>query len=296
MVSVVILTKNEEQDLPACLSSLTWTNDVHVLDSGSTDDTIKIAREYGAEVSFNKFTSFGMQRNYALKKLDLKYEWILFLDADEVATPQFEKALKKSITDAGEEIAGFYCCWKMMLEDRWLKHCDNFPKWQFRVLKKGRATFTDFGHGQKEGNISGKLDYIKEPYLHYSFSKGWTQWMDRHNKYSSLEARDRIEKKPPFKNIFSGNSSKRNPALKSRLSNIPGWPFLRFLQAYIINGGFLEGTPGFIYCINMAYYEFLIKIKMRELRIIRKRSVPTSIFPKKSKIDIVLLIATIVQF
>lgn len=266
MVSVIILTKNEEKDLPKCLSSLSWADDIHVLDSGSTDDTVKIAREYGAEVCFNKFISFGQQRNYALENLNFKYNWILFLDADEVVTLKFKQDMIHSITEAGEDVAGFYCCWKMMLEDRWLKNCDNFPKWQFRVLRLGRAKFTDFGHGQKEGQVEGKIEYIKAPYLHYSFSKGWTQWIERHNKYSSLEARDRIEKKPPFKNVFSRNSSKRNPALKSRLSDIPGWPFLRFLHAYILNGGFLEGTPGFIYCINMSYNEFLISIKMRELR------------------------------
>jgi len=163
-------------------------------------------------------------------------------------------------------VAGFYCCWKMMLEDTWLKYCDNFPKWQFRLLKKGRAVFTDFGHGQKEGKVNGELRYIKEPYLHYSFSKGWTQWIDRHNKYYSLEAEARLFNCPSLRNIFNKNSSTRNPALKSWLSKVPGWPVLRFLHSYFINLGFLEGTPGFIYCVNMAYHEFLITIKMRELK------------------------------
>lgn len=266
MISVVILTLNEEQDLPKCLSSLHWTDNIHVLDSGSTDDTISIAQAYGAEVSYNKFKSFGAQRNFALRELSLKYEWILFLDADEIVTPAFRKSIVQAIQSASGEVAGFYCCWKMMLEDRWLKNCDNFPKWQFRLLRKGKAIFTDFGHGQKEGKVEGRIEYIKEPYLHYSFSKGWTQWIERQNGYSSLEARDRIIKRPPFKNIFSRNPSKRNPALKSRLSDVPGWPFIRFLQAYIFNGGFLEGTPGFTYCVNIAFQEFLISIKMREIR------------------------------
>lgn len=266
MVSVIILTKNEEQDLLRCLTSLIWTDDVHVLDSGSTDGTVEIAQKYGAKLSFNAFESFGKQRNFALQNLPLAYKWILFLDADEVATPQFVKAIKTAIENADENTAGFYCCWKMMLEERWLKNCDNFPKWQFRLLKKGRANFTDFGHGQKEGEILGKLGYIKEPYLHYSFSKGWTEWIERHNKYSSLEAKDRLYDRPPFMNIFKGNMSARNPALKSWLSTFSGWPLLRFLQAYIVNLGFLEGMPGFIYCSNMAYHEFLIFIKMREIR------------------------------
>lgn len=266
MVSIVILTKNEEKDLPRCLSSISWADDVHILDCGSTDDTVKIALEYSAQVSYNEFISFGHQRNHALDNLPLKYKWILFLDADEVVTPRFKEELFQSLIYAKDDVAGFYCCWKMMLEDRWLKYCDNFPKWQLRILKLGKARFSDFGHGQKEGAFVGKLGYLKEPYLHYSFSKGWTEWIGRHNKYSSHEARDRLKKRPPFKDIFSSTSSKRNPALKSWLSNVPGWPLLRFIQTYIFNGGFLEGKPGFIYCINMAYYEFLILIKMREIK------------------------------
>lgn len=273
MISIIILTKNEEQDLPKCLTSLQWADDVHVLDSGSTDNTLEVAKAYGAKISFNNFESFGKQRNFALEHLDIKNEWILFLDADEVVTPEFLEAMKEAISEADENTAGFYCCWKMMLEDRWLKYCDNFPKWQFRVLKKGRASFTDFGHGQKENAVSGELRYINEPYLHYSFSKGWTEWIARHNKYSSQEAHARLHQRPPIKNIFSRHTSMRNPALKSWLSRVPGWPILRFLHAYFFNLGFLEGTPGLIYCVNMAYHEFLIKIKMRELRLYEEQQV-----------------------
>lgn len=266
MISIVILTKNEEKDLPMALSSVTWSNDIHILDSGSTDKTLEIAKKFNAKVSHNPFKSFGQQRNHALDKLNIINDWILFLDADEVVTEKFKKAMFDAIEDADKEVAGFYCCWKMMLEDIWLKHCDNFPKWQFRLMRKGMARFTDFGHGQKESDVKGNIKYLKEPYLHYGFSKGWSQWINRHNRYSNEEAIDRVKNKPPFKNIFSKNSSTRNPALKSWLCRLPGWPFLRFFQAYILSLGFLEGIPGFIYCINMAYYEFLIQIKIREQR------------------------------
>jgi len=266
MISVIILTKNEERDLPACLNSLTWCDDVHVLDSGSTDKTIEIAKNAGAKIASNPFESFGKQRNFALDQLQIIHPWILFLDADEIVTAKFHSAMIDAISTAADDVAGFYCCWKMMLEDRWLKHCDNFPKWQFRLMKMGKARFTDFGHGQKEDQVIGQILYLKEPYLHYGFSKGWYQWIERHNRYSSQEAVARLNSRPPFKNIFSGHGSIRNPALKSWLSQVPGWPLLRFLQAYFLSLGFLEGMPGFIYCVNMAYYEFLIKIKMRELK------------------------------
>ena len=266
MISIIILTKNEELDLPKCLESVAWSDDVHILDSGSVDRTTDIAYEYGAKVWHKPFESFGKQRNYALDYIDIKYNWLLFLDADEVVTEKFHNEIQKAIKEADNDVAGFYCCWKMMLEDRWLKHCDNFPKWQFRLMRKGMARFTDFGHGQKEGEVTGRIDYIKEPYLHYGFSKGWFYWIERHNKYSSQEAAARVASRLPLKNIFARHASHRNPALKSWLSRVPGWPILRFIQAYFFNLGFLEGIPGFIYCTNMSYYEFLIQLKIRELK------------------------------
>ncbi len=266
MISVIILAKNEEHDLPACLQSIQWCDDIHLLDSGSTDQTLNIASSKDVKIFSNEFKSFGHQRNFALDHLIIKYEWILFLDADEIVTEKFWSAIFKAVKDAADDVAGFYCCWKLILEGKWLRHSDNFPKWQFRLMRKGRARFTDFGHGQKEDKIIGQIYYINEPYLHYGFSKGWSHWLDRHNIYSNHEALARLTNCPPFKNIFSNHGSIRNPALKSFLSKLPGWPFLRFFQAYVINLGFLEGVPGFIYCVNMGYYEFLIRIKIREIR------------------------------
>lgn len=273
MISVLILTKNEETDIAACIQSVHWCDDIQVLDSGSSDKTIEIATAAGVNIVYNKFESFGQQRNFALDKIDFKHHWILFLDADERVTPAFYNAMLEAIKQSGSTTAGFYCCWKMILEDVWLKRCDNFPKWQFRLMLRGRARFTDYGHGQKEAEVDGIIGYIKEPYLHYGFSKGWSHWLDRHNRYAGLEAVERLENVPPFGNIFSKHSSVRNPALKARLTRIPGWPLIRFLQAYLLNLGILEGKPGFNYCVNMAYYEFLIKIKMREI-IFRKRIQP----------------------
>ncbi|MCC8408154.1 glycosyltransferase family 2 protein [Mucilaginibacter sp. UR6-1] len=273
MISVIILTKNEEADLPICLRSLQWTDDVQVLDSFSTDRTVEVARRHGATVTKNAFESFGKQRNFALQNISLKYNWILFLDADEVATPEFRDAVLKATINAEDAVAGFYCCWKMMLEGRWLKRCDNYPKWQLRLLRKGRVTYTDFGHGQKEDHVLGKALYLKEPYLHYGFSKGWSHWIERHNRYSTLEAVARLNHRPPFKNIFSKHGSTRNPALKSWLSRVPGWPMLRFIQTYFFSLGFTEGIQGLTYCINISYYEYMIIIKMREITVNQNASV-----------------------
>ena len=262
-VSIIILAQNEAQDLPRLLESIRWCDDIHLIDSGSADATTKIASDAGVHVLEHPFTAFGQQRNWALENCPLRHPWILFLDADEASTLAFQAAVLDVIARAPETVAGFYCCWKMMVEERWLKRCDSFPKWQFRLLRRGRASFVDFGHGQKEGAIDGTLGYVREPYLHFVVSKGWDEWMARHERYAAQEAKARRQTPVSWREIFSGVPSTRNKALKPLVSQIPGWPALRFLQSYVFSGGFTEGGPGFRYCRNLARYEAMIQEKMR---------------------------------
>lgn len=265
-LSIVILTKNEEQDLPGCLESIKWCDDIHLVDSGSTDQSVFIAQQADVKCKFNCFESFGKQRNWALDNCEFKYKWILFLDADEEATVEFHDAIREALTYADDSIAGFYCCWKMILNEKWLRRSDSFPKWQFRLLRFGRARFADYGHGQKEDQVEGRIEYIKEPYLHFAFSKGWSHWVDRHNKYSDREAIEILQQSINWKDIFSVHSSVRKKAIRPFLSKVPGWPLLRFFSMYFLKFGFLEGWPAFVYCLNLAYYEFLIQIKMDEIQ------------------------------
>jgi len=265
-VSIIVLTRNEAANLPRLLASISWCDDIHLVDSNSTDATVEIAKAAGVQVSSNPFAGFGTQRNWALDHCAPRHDWILFLDADEAATPAFTAALGQTIAEAGPEIAGYYCCWKMMLDGVWLKRSDHFPKWQCRLVRKGRLRFENFGHGQKESEPQGEIGYLREPYEHYFLSKGWADWIDRHNRYSTLEAAERLHLKLNWGDLTSRDGPVRNRALKALVGHVPGWPFFRFLVPYILKGGFLEGRPGFEYCVNLGYYEYLIRIKMRELR------------------------------
>lgn len=263
-MTVIVLTRNEAADLPACLAAVRGWARVIVVDSGSTDATAEIARAAGATVETHPFASFGEQRNWALDHCALSDgEWVLFLDADEVATPEFRAAADRETAAAPDDVAGFYCCWKTMLDGQWLRRCDSFPKWQFRLLRRGRARFIDSGHGQKEGTVEGRIGRLREPYLHFAFSKGWSHWLRKHDDYSTLEAAERLRANPQWWDVFSGNGSVRNRALKPLLSRLPGWPLVRFAHMWGLKGGFLEGRAGFTYSVNMAYYEFLIRLKMR---------------------------------
>ena len=265
-VSTVILTRNEEEELPDCLSSLSWCDDIHVVDSQSSDQTLAIAEASGATCYSNPFLGFGQQRNWAIDNCSLKHEWILFLDADERSTEDFVQELYWELQNPNQNCAGYYLCSKTMLDGRWLKRADGFPKWQFRLARKGFSRFEDFGHGQREVLLNGELKYLKEPYLHYSFSKGWSQWIARHNVYSSKEAELRLNQKPSFEELFSKHSAVRLKSLRLLLSRVPGWPLMHFIIHYIFYLGLLEGRAGLAHCINKAYYEFLIRLKMREFK------------------------------
>jgi hypothetical protein len=136
-------------------------------------------------------------------------------------------------------------------------------------LRKGRARFTDFGHGQKETDVRGTIEFLPTPYDHYGLSKGIGYWLERHIRYATLEAAVRLATPINWREAFSSHGPTRNKALKPIVSRVPGWPMIRFFITYILFLGFLEGRPGFIYCANIAYYEFLIRIKMNEEKIRR---------------------------
>jgi glycosyltransferase involved in cell wall biosynthesis len=265
-LSVVILTLNEAMNLPRCLAALPAGIEVIVVDSGSTDGTPEMAANLGAKVLIHPFASFGVQRNWAIDSAGASQPWILFLDADEEATPAFWDQLGNLIQrDSDGRLAGVFCCWKMMLRGRWLKRSDSFPKWQLRLLRRGRVRFVDAGHGQKEGEVNGETAYLTEPYLHHAFSKGWTDWLTRHNRYSTQEAVARLAAGAgSWRQAFKASGSERNKRLKPLVSRLPFWPVVRFLHDYLWRGGVLEGREGLDYALLMAIYEYLICLKMRD--------------------------------
>ncbi len=191
-VSVVILTRDEEPNIEACLLSCTWCDDVHVVDSGSTDQTCQIAERLGAKVHHHPFTTFGEQRNWAIDHIEHKYEWVFHLDADERFTPELVAEIAAVIATAPPE-AGFYVPHKLMFMGRWLRYAEGgYPIYQMRFFHRQRMRFRDYGHGQRE-STSGRIGVLHRPYLHFNFSKGLDEWIDKHNRYSALEAREAFD-------------------------------------------------------------------------------------------------------
>jgi glycosyltransferase involved in cell wall biosynthesis len=260
MFSVVILTRNEERNIASCIQSLDWCDDIHIIDSGSSDHTVAIAKQQGAKIHINRFTSFANQRNWALEHCDLKYEWILHIDADERSTRNFHKAMLQAVKEANSNIAGFYCCRKLMLNNQWLRYSSRFPQWQFRISRRSRACFIDYGDAQKDSQFSDdQLGFIHEPFIHLSFSKGWLHWFDKQNKYAALKAQERLNTPVKKKHLISLNRQKRDHAFKVFLSRFSIWPGLRFFYTYFIRLGFLDGKLGLLYCLEKSHQEFMIQ-------------------------------------
>lgn len=269
MISVLILTFNEEHNLPACLESVRWADDVLVLDSFSTDKTIEIAQAAGVRILQNQFVNFAEQRNFGIKQGGLKHEWVLHIDADEVVTPELQRELV-DVAVSGKKDA-YRVASKMMFQGRWLKHSGLYPWYQVRFGKRDRLGFVQVGHGQRENLEPERLGTLQEPLLHFSFSKGIQDWIERHNRYSTAEAAHFLENTGnqaiDWPGIFSlSNAPRRRRALKDLFSLLPCRPTLRFLYMYFFRLGFLDGRAGFTYCRLLAIYEYFTVLKIRELR------------------------------
>jgi glycosyltransferase involved in cell wall biosynthesis len=274
-LTAVILTKNEAVNIRECIARLSQVNDVILVDSDSTDDTVTIAREErpGVRIFHRRFTDFGDQRNWALDNTSPRHDWILFVDADEFCDDEFLEELVGFLSQPGEFV-GAFVAGKNYFLGQWLKHSTMYPSYQLRLLKRGEVRFRKQGHGQAEVT-AGRLHYLKHGWRHEAFSKGLSQWLDRHNKYTSEEALYMLQlrSKPiPFRRLFSRDPVNRRRAIKLFGSRLPARPLLLFLYLYVFRLGFLDGYPGWLYCILVMTNQFITVAKQRELAVKMKDS------------------------
>jgi glycosyltransferase involved in cell wall biosynthesis len=263
-VSVLLLTFNEAINLPRCLDALTWCDDIAIVDSGSTDETINIARARNVRVLNNPFQDFAAQRNFGLAEAGFRHPWVLHLDADEVVTPTFvERLLALQPSDG---IDAFYIPSKLIMLDQSLPHAGIYPSYQVRLGRLGRLRFHQVGHGQREDMPRNRVGTFDEPYLHYSFSHGLKSWLKRHLEYAEAEANvlvnARRDKSIRIRELLSSDKVTRRRSVKllAFLMPLSMRPLVRFIYVYIIRRGFLDGRAGFLYAFMLATYEAMIAI------------------------------------
>lgn len=270
-VSVVILTLNEEGNIAECIKSCTaWCDDVHVLDSGSTDRTCQIAQAMGIPIYQHPFASFGTQRNWAIDHIPCKHPWHFHLDADERFTPELVAELARRLgpDGRGSPNAAYLVPNKTIFLGKWIKHAGSYPSYQVRLFRPDLCRFIDFGHGQRE-MTQGKVSPLDEPYIHLSFSKGLVEWFTKHNRYSTRESNEgvtvRTETRFPVRSLLSRDRLTRRRAFKNFSFFLRGRAVWRFLYSYLLRWGWLDGPAGFHYCAMISMYEYWIEVKIREL-------------------------------
>ena len=261
--SVIILTLNEQLNLGSCLESLAAFDDVHVIDSGSTDDTAAIASRFGAKLSANRFRSFGQQRNWGHDQLPLRYAWVLHLDADERMTPELESEIRDTIAADRGQHAGYYIAERTLLHGRWLRFSGEYPRYQARLVHTARMRFIDHGHGQRE---QSELPFarLRRPYDHHAFSHGIEHWLHKHVGYAMREADALRQGSLPIAellgNLISGPAIRRRRAFKALLKYVPLRPSLRWFYVLVICRGVLDGRAGWHYARMMKLYQQIIDL------------------------------------
>jgi len=241
-LSVALITKNEEQNLPDCLRSVTFADDMVVIDSGSSDRTVDIAKEFGCRIFMEEWKGYGPQKNSALDKCT--YEWVLLLDADERVPEETREVIRKTLRQPTADAYSFRR--KNFLHGKWLKHSGYWPDRQIRLVNKNRGQFQGVIHEKWVTN--GHLIDLDVPIEHYAFSD-YSDMLKTLNDYSSLIAQELYK------------TGRRAHALSPVYHGIG-----MFLKIYLIEKGFLDGMDGLVTAITKAGGSFFKYAKLLEIQ------------------------------
>ncbi len=254
-IAFIVLTFNEEKNLRACLESIKpIASEIFVVDSGSTDKTVDIARSYGAEVIVHEFKNQAEQFNFALDNSDIKSDWIFRIDADEYLLPELREEILEVLPKVSEEVSGFYLRRRLYFMGRWIKHGGYYPTWILRLWRKGKGRVEERAMDEHTILLHGRAENLKNDFVDDN-KNGLSSWIQKHNNYAGREAEEAVKGR-------YGRGRKREIYYK-----FP--PFLRafvyFKYRYFFQLGFLDGLAGLIYhVLHGFWYRFLVDAKIYE--------------------------------
>ena len=243
-LSVAIVVLNEEERLRACLESVVWADELVVIDAGSSDKTLAIAREFTDRVLFRAWDGYGAQKNFALDQC--RGDWVLSLDADERVSDTLREEIQATLR-SGPGQAGFYVPRRNLFQGRWVRRGGLYPDWQLRLFRRGRGAFVERAVHESV-RVDGPTGRLAEPLIHESY-RSIGDAVARLNRYSDLAATELA-------------AAGRGGSLADLLLR-PTW---RFLSMYVLRAGFLDGWRGLVLAGLHAHYVFLRAAKVRERR------------------------------
>ena len=280
-VSVLILTYNEELNLPDCLAGATeLSDDVHVVDSFSTDQTVQIANQYCASVIQHEFAYPAQQKNWALDNLPFKYEWLLVLDADERVPEDLRAEIAEVVQSDGNGRDGFWMRYRLMFYGKWIRHCGWYPTWILRLVRRGEVRWED-RPVDEHAVVTGSVGRLQHDIIHESL-RDMHFWIAKHNGYSTHNARiyaltgsDRADGVTPS---WLGNQAERKRFIKQYIwPHLPGRSFFFFLYMYFFRLGFLDGLHGFHFCVMHAVFQQFVVVKQWEQKHYKQASAGSAI-------------------
>lgn len=263
---IAILTFNEELALPGLLESIPRDVPVILVDSGSSDQTVAIAKAWGATVELNTFTGFGDQRNFAIGAAGDAPEWQLHLDADERMTPRLDEEVRK-VTQQESAVDAYAIPNRLLLHGKWIRRSSGYPVYQVRLVRRSVARFENYGHGQQEAPGT-RVAKLMQPYIHDAFINGMTSWLAKHNNYADREIEVELSgaTRVKFRDLIGADSIKRRRAARDLCRKLPFKGALQCFRVLILKAGILDGWQGIAYARMLSVYEGMKQVKRDEAR------------------------------
>jgi glycosyltransferase involved in cell wall biosynthesis len=248
-VSVIVITKNEEANIAACLESVRWADEIIVVDSQSTDKTIEVAKKYTTKIFIMEWKGYSVAKNYAIEHAINK--WIFSIDADERVTPELAEEIQNIVNNQANNSNAYEVGRKAYFLGKWIRHCGWYPSYVVRLFRSSTGRYNEsrvhekFEVSGKIGRLKHDLTHLTDTNLHHYFSK--------FNTYTSLAAQDLSDKTRRF-----------------AITDIIFKPMFTFLKMYVFRLGFLDGIHGFILCSLSALYVFTKYAKLWEISVNKK--------------------------
>lgn len=266
-ISVIIITLNEEKNIRDCLESIKdWVDEIFLVDSGSTDRTLEIAKDYTDKICFHRFENFYQQSNWAQDSLPIKNDWVMHLDADERVSVILAKELKDEF-NAGVNVDGFMVPRKTIFRGKWIRFGGHYPVFHLRIFKKSKGRCEERLYDQ-HFIVTGAVRRLDGDIVNI-INEDLNSWMERHKKWAALEAREVLSGRDrktgtSINAVFAGRRWLRNEVYYRMPLFIR--PFIYFFYRYILRLGFLDGNEGtFFHFWQGLWYRLLVDKEIYKL-------------------------------
>jgi len=244
-LSVIVITLNEERNIAECLQSVQWADEIILVDSESSDNTVEIAKNYTSKIFIRKWDGYSSTKNFALQQC--KNDWILWLDADERVTPELKQSIQQVVNEDGKNFDGYEVSRRAYFLKKWIRHCGWYPGYVVRFFRKNKAKFIAV-RVHESIEIEGKIGKLKGNLIHYT-DENIKQYFEKFNMYTSLASVDLYENGKRFSII-----------------DLTIRPLFMFFKMFFLRLGFLDGIHGFILSVLSSAYVFVKYAKLWEIQ------------------------------